>query len=154
MGACLVVVTACSRQEEQTAEVPRLEAPVAAPKEKKEPRIVVPVEVQGKWKAVKVGVTDKELNREEIYTVEIGASFQVADSDLSLTVRNFLPAFIMDGTTMTSASNEPRNPAAQIAISEQGREVFRGWLFSLYPGTHAFRHPRYSFSLVDYVPAE
>jgi len=77
----------------------------------------------------------------------------LADTGLLLRVKNFLPAFIMDGTTMTSASNETKNPAAQIVITEGEKEVYRGWLFSLYPGTHAFQHPRYSFTLVDFVPA-
>ena len=32
-------------------------------------------------------------------------------------------------------------------------EIFKGWLFSLYPTTHAMEHPRYSFTLVGFVPA-
>ena len=34
---------------------------------------------------------------------------------------------------MTSVSNETKNPAAQIVISKDGKEFFKGWLFSLYP---------------------
>jgi hypothetical protein len=59
----------------------------------------------------------------------------------------------MDGITMTSVSNEVKNPGAQIVISEEGKEAFNGWLFSLYPGIHAFQHSRYSFTLVDFIPA-
>jgi hypothetical protein len=58
----------------------------------------------------------------------------------------------MDGTTLTSQSNEPKNPAAQVLIMEGGKEVFKGWLFMLYPTTHAFQHPRYGFTVVGFVP--
>jgi hypothetical protein len=59
----------------------------------------------------------------------------------------------MDGTTLTSQSNEPKNPAAQVRIYENNAEIFKGWLFSLYPTTHALQHPRYGFTLVDFIPA-
>jgi hypothetical protein len=68
-------------------------------------------------------------------------------------VETFLPAFIMEGSTMTSASNELKNPGAKVQITENGAVIFRGWLFSLFPNTQAFMHPKYGFSLVDVVPA-
>jgi len=147
-----LAVVGCSGQEETPAKevAPSAEKPARRP----EARIVVPAEVQGRWKAVKIAVLDKETNKEQLYTVEIGSELPLGDSGLMLRVKNFLPAFIMDGTTMTSASNETRNPAAQIVITEGEKEVYKGWLFSLYPGTHAFQHPRYSFTLADFVSTE
>jgi len=149
--AALLMVAGCGKQEEKpTAEVKPAAEPAAR---KPEARVVIPDEVQGRWKAVKIAVLDKETNKEQVYEVEIGGEFPLPGSELVMKVKNFLPAFIMDGTTMTSASNETKNPAAQIVIAEGEKEVFKGWLFSLYPGTHAFQHPRYSFTLVDFVPA-
>ena len=149
----LVAAFGCGKQEEQVTPAAREVAAPVQSVEKPQARVVVPDEVQGKWKAVKIAVLDKETNKEEIYSVDIGSEFTIPSSGLILKVKNFLPAFIMDGTTMTSASNETKNPAAQIIITEGEREIFRGWLFSLYPGTHAFQHPRYSFTLVDFVAA-
>jgi len=111
-------------------------------------KVVVPLEVEGKWKAVKIAVQDKKNNVEEVYTVDIGSSFAVKDSNVTLQSKVFLPAFIMDGTTMTSVSNELQNPAVQVVVSEGSEEIYRGWLFSLYPGAHAFQHPRFR------IPAE
>jgi hypothetical protein len=142
----LLAAAGCSRQEEAKTEHP-------AATEKQRARVVVPDNVKGQWRAVKIAVRDKENNTEDIYTVNIGYEFVVAGSQLRLKVENFLPAFIMDGTKMTSASNETRNPAVQIIVTEGGAEIFEGWLFSLYPGTHAFEHQRYNFSLVDFIPA-
>jgi hypothetical protein len=146
------MVCGCEKKEAQQPAPPVSEPAPSQPR--KTTRIVVPDSVKGNWKAVKISVTDKENNTEKVYTIDLGSEFAVPDTDISLKVLTFLPAFIMDGTTMTSASNETRNPAAQVVISEKGTQVFKGWLFSLYPGTHAFQHPKYSFTLVDFVPAE
>ena len=113
--------------------------------------VVVPDGVKGKWKAVKIAVADKNAKKQRIYTIEIGSEFKLPDSNITLKVENFLPHFVMDGTTLTSQSNELANPAAQLVIREDGREIYKGWLFTLYPTTHAFQHPQYSFTLVDYI---
>ena len=135
----------CDRQEESP--------PPHARVEKARSRVVVPESVQGQWKAVKIAIFDKQTEKETVYTVDIGYDFSVGDDGLRVKVENFLPAFIMDGKVMTSASNATKNPAAQIVISKQEKVLFDGWLFSLYPSTHAFDHPRYSLTLVDFVPA-
>jgi hypothetical protein len=146
----LAAVFGCEKKEDAA---PPTTVEEAAPVQRQETRIIIPDEVQGKWKAVKIAVLDKETTREEVYTIDLDSEFTIPGDGLTLRVSNFLPAFIMDGLTLTSVSNEPRNPAVQIEISENGRRVFKGWLFSLYPGTHAFHHPRYSFTLVDFLPA-
>ncbi len=144
------LVTGCQKKEEK-----KMAEPVAPQGQgaKKESVVVVPESVKGKWKAVKIAVVDKASNKESVYTIAIGAQFALPDSNIAIKVENFLPHFMMDGTTLTSQSNEPKNPAAQIRITEGGKEVFKGWLFSLYPTTHAFNHPKYGFTLVDFVPA-
>jgi hypothetical protein len=123
----------------------------AKPKPAKMPSVVVvPENVQGKWRAVSIAVTDKSSKIQRIYTLQIGSEFHLPDTDLTLKAETFLPHFIMEGTTLTSQSNELKNPAVQLSIKEGGREIFKGWLFKLYPTTHAFQHPQYGFTLVDY----
>jgi hypothetical protein len=116
--------------------------------------IVVPDSVKGKWKAVKIAVTDKMTNKESVFTVDIGSSFPVPETKIAVDVENFLPDFTMNGTVMTSQSNETKNPAAKIKIFEKGKEIFNGWLFSLYPTTHAVQHPRFGFTLVGFIPQD
>ncbi|HEY6872297.1 MAG TPA: DUF2155 domain-containing protein [Geobacteraceae bacterium] len=146
----LALIAGCGKKEEPKAGGT---APMSGHAAKIEAEVVVPDSVKGKWKAVKIAVTNKETNKETVYTVAIGAAFTIPGTDLSLKVENFLPHFMMEGTTLTSQSNEPKNPAAQVRIMEGGKEIFKGWLYSLYPTTHAFQHPKYGFTLVDFLPA-
>jgi len=114
--------------------------------------VKVPANVKGKWKSVKISIMDKENNKEGFVDIEIGKTMKVNGTDIVIKVENFLPHFIMDGTTLTSSSNSPKNPAVQVQITENDRMLFNGWLFTLYPNTHASQHPKYGFSLVDYTP--
>jgi hypothetical protein len=117
-----------------------------------EKTIVVPTYVLRHWKAVKLAVIDKTRGTENIYIVPIGSTLRIHPSALSISVKSFLPAFTMEGTTITSSSNELLNPAVLLQISENGDPVFQGWLFSNFPNTHAVSHPKYGFSLIGVVP--
>lgn len=121
---------------------------------RKQVEVDVPPSVKGKWKSVKLSIMDKETNREGYVTIDIGKTMKVNGTNLVIKVENFLPHFIMEGTTLTSSSNSPKNPAVQVHISEKGKDVFKGWLFILYPNTHASQHSRYGFGLVDFTPAK
>ena len=121
---------------------------------KKASTIVVPPFVAGKWKAVRIAVIDKTNVSQKVYTVPIGGSLAIPASNMSIKVETFLPAFIMEGTIMTSSSNDLTNPGIKVQITEKGLVLFSGWIFSKFPNTHAFMHPRYGFSLVDAVPRQ
>jgi hypothetical protein len=143
----MITVAGCNEQDPLKAKVTKTQPVKAASV------VVVPESVKGKWKAVKISVIDKSTSQQKVYTVAIGSQFKLPDSNLTLTVENFLPHFVMEGTTLTSQSNELLNPAAQIRVNEGGREIYKGWLFTLYPTTHAFQHPQFSFTLAGYLPA-
>ena len=141
--ALSLLVSGCSKTEEEPAE-----------KEVKQQssRVLIPDEVRGNWHSVRIKVLDKSTSKEVTYNINLGYEFTVAKSDVKILVDNFLPAFVMQGRIMTSASNDLRNPAVQIVVYEAGQEIYKGWLFSRFPGTHSFQHERFSFSLVDFVP--
>jgi hypothetical protein len=146
----LFLTTACQKKEEAKSGAAVAPSPHGA---KKESVIVEPDSVKGKWKAVKIAVIDKSTNKEAVYTIAIGSQFIIPGTDLAIKVESFLPHFTMSGAVMTSQSNEPKNPAARVRIYEGGKEIFKGWLFSLYPTTHAIQHPRFGFTLVGFIPA-
>jgi hypothetical protein len=116
------------------------------------PQVEVPEAIKGKWKGVVLVVEDKEKKTFKEHTVNIGEKFKVPGSDLTVVVKEFFPSFVMQGSSITSTSNDPNNPAAQVVVSEGGSEVFSGWLFARYPTTHAFSHPKYAITLKEGVP--
>jgi len=114
--------------------------------------IVIPDAVKGKWKAVKLKVEDKKGQGSNEYQVGIHSDFIVPDSKLTVKIGEFLPDLKIQGTTFTSDSNEPRNPAIHVIILDENKEVFNGWLFSLFPTIHPFRHDRYGITLKEAIP--
>jgi len=151
---CLfALILGCSRKEEPKK--PQKDAaPVQDKVIRKQTEVLVPDNVKGKWKSVKISIIDKERNKEGFVVIEVGKTMKVNGTNLVIKVENFLPHFVMDGTTLTSNSNSPKNPAVQVHITENGNEVFKGWLFTLYPNTHASQHSKYGFGLVDFLPVK
>jgi hypothetical protein len=146
-----VAVAGCKKKEE----MPPAEGmpPHGMMEQKAAPVVVVPDSEKGKWKAVKLAVADKSSGKSTVYDVEIGKVFPVPNSDLVITVEHFLPDFTMDGNIRTSKSDEPKNPAAQVLITEKGKEVYKNWLFALLKSPHVFEHSKYDITLVGYIPA-
>ncbi len=146
-----IAVTGCKKKEEKQ---PVEAMPPHGMMEQKAPAVVVvPDSEKGKWKAVKLKVTDKSTSKSTEYDVEIGKTFPIPNSDLAITVENFLPDFTMDGNVRTSKSDEPKNPAAQVLITEKGKEIYKNWLFAILKSPHVFQHPKYDITLVGYIPA-
>ncbi|HEY6837142.1 MAG TPA: DUF2155 domain-containing protein [Geobacteraceae bacterium] len=149
----------CGRKkEEKPAAKPP--APTSQSEEQATKVEVVRGPEKGKWKAVKIGITDREKSRDIIFTVDIGSTLRIPDSGLAIKVDYFLPHFKMNGKKVMSESNKLKNPAAFLEITDDDRKdpatgkslELKGYLFARYPNP-ALNHPRYSFVLVDYVPA-
>ena len=145
-----VSLTGC-RQKEQKPPL-RIDA-AGSHVTKKEAGVVVPDSTKKAWKAVKIAVIDKANIKETVYTIPIGSSVSIPESSMSIEVEAFLPAFIMEGSVMTTSSNDLKNPAAKVKIIEKGSIIFTGWLFARFPA-NTFMHPSFGFTLVDAVPAK
>ncbi|MCL5023907.1 MAG: hypothetical protein M1497_11185, partial [Nitrospirae bacterium] len=105
----------------------------------KELKIVVPGDVKSKWSAVKIVIEDKASKKKQEMTVKLDSEFKIPNSDIKVAVGDFIPDFRMNGDTITSASNEPNNPAVGIKVFEGGKQIFPapgkkwGWLYSKFP---------------------
>jgi hypothetical protein len=113
--------------------------------------IVLPDSVKGKWKAVVLVVSDKKTNKQQEFTVNLNSDLNIPNSNLKVSVGEFLPDFRMEGLTITSTSNEPNNPAVGVKVFENGKEIFKGWLYAKFPTMHPFEHPNFSIVLKDGV---
>ena len=131
--------------------------PNPAPADKKVERdTVVPENIKGKWKAVKLQITNKAKgNAIEMKTAELGSSFNLENGNtkLKVTLGPFLPNFVMSQTSYSSVDNKLNNPAVQLTVEENGKVLYKGWTFAKYPTLYAFEHDVFGFQLMDFVPA-
>jgi hypothetical protein len=118
-------------------------------------QIMIPDSVRGKWSAARIIFEDKIAKKKQEYTIKLNSDFIVPNSNLRITVGEFLPDFKMEGLTMTSVSNKPSNPALAIRVFEEGKQIFPapgrkwGWLFAKVPTIHPFEHPKYGIILKE-----
>ena len=117
--------------------------------------IVVPKEVKGQWKAVKIMVRNKiDESRSSMKTASLGSSFNLGGSGIKVTVGPFLPNFVMTQKNYSSNGNELINPAVRLRVEDKGKILFEGWAFAKYPTMYAFEHDEFAFQLMDYIPAD
>ena len=109
--------------------------------------VVVPKEVAAKWKAVKLTIEDKAAKTTKEYTINVGGEQAVPNTKFKVKVLYFLPDFKMGDKDITSTSDKPNNPAAQVAVIEGGKEIWKGWLYAMHPGIHPFQHDKIGLSL-------
>ncbi len=156
--ALVFSVAACSKQEEAPITVDKSGSslPEGHPLSGGAPgvpdvapvtQILVPEGVKGVWVSAVVTVEDKSKGNSEDITIPLNSEYMLADSNVKLVVGDFLPDFRMEGTTITSSSPEPNNPAVQVKIFEGEEEIFAGWLYSRFPAIHPFQHEKYAITL-------
>ena len=114
-------------------------------------KVVVPKEIAAKWKAVKLTVEDKTKKSTKEYTINVGSSLEVPGTKVKLTVVAFLPDFRMGEKDITSASDKPNNPAAQVLIQEPAKQDQKICLYSMHPGVHPFQHEKIGLALIGDV---
>ncbi len=151
---------ACKKKEEQPVpqlparQGPIIETPATIPSQKTEFQVVIPPEIKDQWSAVKLLVEDKKLNKKQEFIVKLGSELKIPDSKLTIKVGAFLPDFKMGAQVITSASNNPNNPAVGVTISEDGLQIFPksgkwGWLYLNFPDAHSFQHNRFRVLLKE-----
>jgi hypothetical protein len=115
-------------------------------------RLDVPPEVAAAYSGVKLAWTDKTAGKSGTIEVPLGGSAPLPDPSFVVGADVFLPAFTMGGGAITSQGIEPQNPAARITVSEGGKEIFAGWIFTRFPDVHPFTNPKYELKLEGGVP--
>jgi hypothetical protein len=121
----------------------------AAEPKKHEYSIVVPDNVKNSWTGVKLQISDKKDKKMSNVDLGLGGNYKIPNTNITITVNQFLPDFRIDSITITSTSNNPNNPAVKVSITEGTSELFNGWIFAKYPTAHPFNHDRYGLSLIN-----
>jgi hypothetical protein len=122
-----------------------------------EPKTIIPEDIRKKWKGVRLVVEDLRRKTMDEYSLNIGEELKIPESRMTIKVVEFLPDLKIDerkeGTVFTSETNELKNPAVHVVIKDDGNIVFKGWLFSLFPDIHPFRHERFGIILKEPIAA-
>ena len=117
----------------------------------KEAVVSVPDFVKGKWRGVVLTIEDKKSNKKKDYEVKLNSEFTIPDSNIVIKTGEFFPPFTMDDKAYTSRSNNPENPGINLTVMENGKEIFKGWVFSKFPTMHPFMHNRFGITLKEGV---
>ena len=116
--------------------------------------VMIPDDVKGKWKAVKLLIKNKrDEEKNEFRIVALGKTVEIGEG-ITATVGPFFPNFVMSELYYTSMNNQLLNPAIHLKIAESGKTIYDGWIFARYPDLYAFEHDQYAIQLTDYLPVE
>ena len=114
----------------------------------KELNVSIPDTVQGKWSAVMLEVLMADGSKQQIRAV-LGEETRLADSGLILRAEIFLPSYISDFKTITSASNDLNNPAVKVRLLENQKDMVVGWLFQNLPEFNSFKSDKLEVRLLS-----
>lgn len=110
-------------------------------------RLVVPPEVREAYTGIRLAWRDSSTGKEGTVDVPLDGAALVPGTAIEVRGDVFLPAFTMTEEVITSGGIEAENPAARIEITENGKGLFAGWIFTRFPDVHPFTHPRISIRL-------
>ena len=149
----ILLIVSCSKKKEEAPQGFNGGTPMPQPQmgiKMGKSQVVIPEDVNKVWKSVNIEVLNKESNESKKFDIDIGKELTIPNSNIKLKVESFLPSLTIIGNTITSSSNEPKNPAARILIIENDKEIFHGWLYQRFQMIHPFQHPKYKVTLVGY----
>ena len=89
------------------------------------------------------------------YTIGVGDRLPLGDEGYELAVRRFVPDFSMGQSgEVVSRSQEPKNPAVQIALIKDGAPLEEKWIFANYPDFHGAQKGPYKFTFLNFSARE
>lgn len=130
------------------------EAGATPPKPKPLPKglvVDVPAPVKAKYKAVVMGVGNRKTQEVTEFTVKLGETAAVPGTDYTIKVESYLPHWVMRGGAVTSAGDDPQDPAVRATIYEKGEQVFDGFIFKRHK-TPSFITEEHVIGLLGSVP--
>jgi len=87
------------------------------------------------------------------YRVKAGRRFTIEGTGDEAVVESILPDFSLDEQQRAfSRSDEPRNPALQLAVFPRGKAPYRAWIFANYPDFHKKQSLLYDIAFVRFTP--
>ncbi len=154
VGILTIALSACrehGRPDPQVQMAPSHERSAPAPEDQPgrsqvPARLEIPPEVQKAYEGIRIHWKETG-GGEGAIDVPLGGSAKIPGSNLEVKSDAYLPAFSMAADRITSTGTAEENPAARVIVSENGKDLFAGWIFKRFPDVHPFQHPKYSIRL-------
>lgn len=110
-------------------------------------QVVLPEALQGKYTTAMMSLQLPGMS--EALTIELPLSGEPQQGDYGiLLVRDYLPAFLISGNTITSDGLEEKNPALWAEWRRGEQLVFSGWLFRDYPSLNPMLLPDHQLTFM------
>jgi hypothetical protein len=110
-------------------------------------RLDIPADVKAKWKTVELSVAGKDITVRKL-RIAVGAEAGIDKSGLTVRVVAYVPAFQSDAGAVTSASNNPDNPAVLIQLADKGQVLSEGWVFQKLPDFNTYANDKLQVQLL------
>jgi cytochrome c biogenesis protein len=85
----------------------------------------------------------------QTFTLQPGELVRLHDQGTQVGLVDFVPDFVLEGNQISSRSDEPRNPALQLAVTLPGGKQARVWIFPKAPDMAAPNESGINFQLRD-----
>jgi len=110
-------------------------------------RLNIPADVKAKWKTVELSLAGKDITLRKLQ-IPVGGETGIDKSGLTVRVVAYVPAFQSDAGAVTSASNNPDNPAVLIQLLDKGQMLAEGWVFQKFPDFNTYANDRLQVQLL------
>lgn len=110
-------------------------------------QVVVPEALRGKYSRATLAIQLPGMTTAVNIELPLNGEPQATDYG-TLLVRDYLPAFMINGNTITSDGLEERNPALWVEWQRDGQTVFAGWLFRNYPTLNPMALPEHQLTFI------
>lgn len=110
-------------------------------------QVVLPDELKGKYTTASMSLRLPGMT--EAVSIELPLNGEAQQTDYgTLMARDYLPAFLITGNTITSEGIEEKNPAVWSEWQRDGKVIFSGWLFRDYPSLNPVQLPDHQLGFI------
>ncbi len=93
--------------------------------------------------------------KKQTLRLPVGGSAEIEGTKYRVTAKRFVPDFSMDAQRkVISRSNQLRNPAVQLAVSQGEEPVYETWIFAQYPDFHGAGESDFQFRFLQFLGKE
>lgn len=108
-------------------------------------------EIEKIYSGIQIEAVNKKNNNKINVFVPFNETVKIGDTGLSIYTKSYFTDFTINAGGVKNVSMVEKNPGAKVTITNNGKEVFDGWLFQNFPEMHPFEHPEWKIIMLNGV---